>query len=67
VTEFGIKATVYIFDRYGKLMTSLAAPGAGWDGRLNGSNMPATDYWFKAVYTQYGVTKEFKSHFSLIR
>lgn len=65
--EFGIKATVYIYDRYGKLITSLTAPGNGWDGKHNGSDLPATDYWFKAIYKQYDVTKEFKSHFSLIR
>jgi len=64
---FNIKATVTIYDRYGKFITQLAAPGKGWDGALNGFNLPATDYWFSVFYTEYGVGKEFKSHFSLVR
>ncbi|MFP9113888.1 T9SS type B sorting domain-containing protein [Flavobacterium sp. RHBU_3] len=65
--EFGIKATVYIFDRYGKLITTLFSPGSGWDGTLNGAPLPSTDYWFKVYYTEYGVAKTFGAHFSLVR
>jgi len=64
---FNIKATVFIYDRYGKLITQLTAPGTGWDGTLDGQSLPATDYWFSAFYTEYGVGKEYKSHFSLVR
>lgn len=65
--EHGVKAIVEIYDRYGKIITVLKAPGAGWDGTYNGRNLPATDYWFKAVYKEYGIEKEFKAHFSLLR
>jgi len=64
---FNIKATVFIYDRHGKFIAQLSAPGNGWDGTLNGHNLPATDYWFSVFYTEYGVGKEYKSHFSLIR
>ena len=63
-----VKATIFIYDRYGKLITQFTAPtNRGWDGTLNGAPMPATDYWFKAVYKEYDVDKTFSSHFSLIR
>lgn len=65
--DFGIQATVFIFDRYGKLITQVFSPGTGWDGTLNGSSLPADDYWFTANYTEYGETKQVRSHFSLIR
>ncbi len=64
---FNITATVFIYDRYGKFIAQLTAPGKGWDGTSNGSMLPATDYWFSVFYTEYGVGKEYKSHFSLIR
>ena len=55
---------VYIFDRFGKLITSLKAMGPGWDGTLNGQKLPSTDYWFMAKYRD---GQEFKGHFSMIR
>ncbi len=61
------KAKIYIFDRYGKLIKQINPYASGWDGKLNGEDMPSTDYWFKIEYTEDGVQKEFKSHFSLKR
>jgi gliding motility-associated-like protein len=55
---------VYIYDRYGKLITGFDADSKGWDGTLNGSRLPATDYWF-VVKRQNG--QELKGHFSMIR
>jgi len=55
---------VYIYDRYGKLISNFDALSSGWDGTLNGSPLPATDYWF-VVIRQDG--RIFKGHFSLIR
>jgi gliding motility-associated-like protein len=55
---------VYIFDRFGKLLTKLKALGDGWNGTHNGSNVPASDYWFH-VKLQDG--RDFKAHFSLKR
>lgn len=55
---------VYIYDRYGKLITGFGPNSQGWDGTLNGTRLPATDYWF-VVVRENG--KELKGHFSLIR
>jgi len=61
------KAIIYIFDRYGKLITSIRPFERGWDGKYNGHDLPATDYWFRLLYTQSGRETEFKAHFSLVR
>ena len=55
---------VYIYDRYGKLITGFGANSEGWDGTYNGYLLPSTDYWF-VVRRQNG--KEFKGHFAMIR
>lgn len=55
---------VYIFDRYGKLITSFGSSYEGWDGTYNGARLPATDYWF-VVKRQDG--REMKGHFSMLR
>jgi gliding motility-associated-like protein len=60
-------AYIYIFDRYGKLIREQSVIGKGWDGTLNGQSLPSTDYWFRVFYKENGVSKEFKSHFSLKR
>ncbi|UUF13196.1 MULTISPECIES: T9SS type B sorting domain-containing protein [Flavobacterium] len=58
---------IFIFDRYGKLIKQLNSKNLGWDGTYNGHQMPATDYWFKILFTENKIEKEFKSHFSLKR
>ncbi len=61
-------AKLYIFDRYGKLLTQVFVnSGSGWDGTINGQPLPGNDYWFTVTYEEGGVPKEFKSHFALIR
>jgi gliding motility-associated-like protein len=65
-------AKIYIFDRYGKLITQLNPLGQGWDGNYNGNPLPATDYWFVLEYIEKdssgsNVWRTFKSHFSLLR
>ncbi len=62
-------AKLYIFDRYGKLLKQLSATddSEGWDGTYNQELLPSTDYWFSLDYTENGVAKQFKSHFSLKR
>lgn len=62
-----LNSRIHIFDRYGKLMKDISPNGAGWDGTYTGRPMPATDYWFTVEYSEQGITKEFKSHFSLKR
>ena len=58
---------LFIFDRYGKLLKQLSPNGAGWDGTFNGYPLPADDYWFSISFVENGVTKEYRSHFSLKR
>ncbi|WP_179352648.1 T9SS type B sorting domain-containing protein [Winogradskyella vidalii] len=58
---------VYIFDRYGKLITHLKSDDQGWDGTYNSYNMPANDYWFLAEIHQGNTSFEVKGHFSLRR
>ncbi len=62
-------AKLYIFDRYGKLIKQLSPTQSsnGWDGTLNQEQLPSTDYWFTLDYTENGVAKQFKAHFSLNR
>lgn len=55
---------IYIYDRYGKLITGFGTDSIGWDGTLNGTPLPSTDYWF-VVKRQNG--QEMKGHFSMIR
>ncbi len=55
---------IYIYDRYGKLITGFGADSKGWDGTFNGNRLPSTDYWF-VVKRQNG--EELKGHFSMIR
>jgi gliding motility-associated-like protein/uncharacterized repeat protein (TIGR01451 family) len=66
LTDFH-KAEIYIFDRHGKLLKQLNPQGEGWNGTLNGNQLPATDYWFKVIYTENNNRKEFRAHFSLKR
>ncbi|HEX9979873.1 MAG TPA: T9SS type B sorting domain-containing protein [Flavobacterium sp.] len=45
----------------------MSSTGNGWDGTFNGQPLPSTDYWFTVQYSEQGVAKEFKAHFSLKR
>jgi len=40
-------ASVYIFDRYGKLIKSFTGLEKSWDGTYNNTAMPSQDYWYK--------------------
>ncbi|MCD2260797.1 T9SS type B sorting domain-containing protein [Psychroserpens sp. XSD401] len=55
---------IYIFDRYGKLLIELSPINVGWNGTFNGSDMPASDYWF-VLERQNG--KTYRGHFTLKR
>jgi gliding motility-associated-like protein len=58
---------VYIFDRYGKLLTTLKHDSYGWDGNYHGHAMPANDYWFLAKVVKGSLKFEVKGHFALRR
>ncbi len=53
-----------IFNRYGKLITTLSPNNLGWDGTYNGKKMPSSDYWF-VLERQNGRT--YAGHFTLKR
>lgn len=60
-------ARIYIFDRYGKLLKNISADGFGWDGTYQGSPMPSSDYWFKAIYNDQNLERTITGHFTLKR
>ncbi|WP_121667838.1 T9SS type B sorting domain-containing protein [Mesonia aquimarina] len=62
-------AVIYVFDRYGKLLTSFKPKSRGWDGTYHGKQMPANDYWFLVEYTDKNnnVPREFRANFTLKR
>ena len=55
---------IYIYDRYGRQIISFNGDSGGWDGKYNGADLPATDYWF-LLERQDG--RQQRGHFSLIR
>ena len=57
-------ASIYIFDRHGKLLKQVSATGRGWDGTYNGAPMPSSDYWY---LVELADGRSFKGHFALKR
>lgn len=53
-----------IFDRYGKLLKQINQNEIAWDGKFNGQNLLADDYWFTLVSHE---GKKISGHFSLKR
>lgn len=62
--NFYSKSTIYIFDRYGKLLKQFNSLGHGWDGKFNGIDVPSDDYWY-VLNLEDGRTV--KGHFTLKR
>jgi gliding motility-associated-like protein len=60
--SFNTNSIIFIYDRYGKLITKINTNSDGWDGTL--MEMPSDDYWYTAKL-QDG--RETKGHFSLKR
>ena len=67
IADFDATANIYIFDRYGKLLKQISPLSTGWDGTYNGTALPSSDYWFRVEYTDQGIQKEIRGHFSLKR
>ena len=59
------KATVTVFDRYGKVIIQLNRTNREWDGTYNGHRLPATDYWY--IIKLDDDTPEIHGHVSLVR
>ncbi|HEX8562924.1 MAG TPA: T9SS type B sorting domain-containing protein [Flavobacterium sp.] len=57
-------SSIYIFDRYGKLLQQISPAGAGWDGTFNGHPLPSDDYWYVIMLTD---GRTFKGHLTLKR
>ncbi len=67
-TDFYPSSNIYIFDRFGKFIVSLNPNDLGWNGTLNGKELPSTDYWYSVELTdKQGNIRVKKGHFSLIR
>lgn len=60
-------STIYIYDRYGKLIKTINQSTPSWDGTFQNKQLPSDDYWFKIIFVKDGVEKEFRSHFSMKR
>ncbi|MET2985677.1 T9SS type B sorting domain-containing protein [Aureibaculum conchae] len=54
---------IFIFDRYGKVLSKLIQGNLIWDGKYNGKRMENTDYWY---VIQLKSREQLKGHFSLI-
>jgi len=66
--QFTQKSTIFIYDRYGKLIKQINPSLEGWNGLFNGYMLSSSDYWFVAkLVDQTGVTRILRGHFSLIR
>lgn len=69
--EFFDEPLISIFDRYGKMIAQLSTDSPGWDGTMNGKQLPITDYWFTLTYLNENgnrIEAEFlQSNFSLRR
>ena len=55
---------IYVYDKFGKLLTEIDPRGEGWNGIYNGKQMPSSDYWYM-VQLEDG--RVYRGHFSLIR
>jgi len=62
--DFQANASIFIFDKFGKLLVELDPLSPGWDGTYNGKNMPTSDYWFKVTLEDGRI---FTNHFTLKR
>lgn len=63
-SNFNTNSIIFIYDRYGKLITKINTNSQGWDGTFNGNPLPSDDYWY-TVKLEDG--REAKGHFSLKR
>ncbi|TYA92211.1 Ig-like domain-containing protein [Seonamhaeicola marinus] len=66
--NYSQNSSVYIYDRYGKLIKQIIPGASGWDGTFNGQPLSNSDYWFVAhLIDNDGNLKIYRGHFSLIR
>ncbi len=56
--------SIHIYNRYGQFLVQIDPSSRGWDGTIDGSNLPASDYWFRA---KDNTNNELTGHFTLKR
>ncbi len=67
-STFYPESNIYIFDRFGKVITKLEIDGDGWNGLYNGKVLPSSDYWFNIqLVDRKGNVRDRRGHFSLLR
>jgi gliding motility-associated-like protein len=67
-TDYSQNSTVFIYDRYGKLIKQFKPNSKGWNGIFNGQLLSANDYWYVVnLVDSEGDLRTFRGHFSLIR
>ncbi|WP_165454367.1 T9SS type B sorting domain-containing protein [Hyunsoonleella pacifica] len=60
--------TVFIYNRFGKLIKQFKPENGGWNGTLNGRLLATNDYWYVVnLVDEAGVARTYRGHFSLIR
>ncbi len=57
--------TLYIYNRYGKLLYEQKDATDGWTGVYNGNPMPTTDYWYVVDIPE--IDTQYSGHFTLLR
>ncbi len=66
LVKYKTVSNIFIFDRYGTIITEINPKGLGWNGMYNGQKALPDDYWFVVELQDYSgkrITK--RGHFSL--
>jgi len=62
------RASLQIFDRYGKLLQQMDGFSSNWDGRYQNQQMPSSDYWYILEVVDFqGNLQKRTGHFTLKR
>ena len=61
---YNAKSVIHVFDRYGKLISTLNPLNQGWDGNFEGRPLPSDDYWYTIALEDGRILK---GHFTLKR
>ncbi len=63
ITNANLNGSIFIFDRFGKLLKKISFNSPGWDGKLYGKLLPIDEYWYKMNIDGKSIT----GHFTLKR
>ncbi len=67
-STFFPESSIYIFNRYGKVVANIPIDSQGWTGDYGGNRLPSDDYWFSIrLVDPNGTIRERKGNFSLLR